>query len=274
MARRWRGNYSLGALEYFDRFEEISTVGVSHLRFSALRSAFKAVHVVRKQKSTYSSGVEAVLKGELPFEKARQMDARARECTWPSFVPAWDGVRARAWGLRQECGGRDALRADAGRWGAVGRGEARRGASFVFSRGCLTRWRRCLGTVGIRDMCVPTHAALVVRTRGGHLVMFGKRGVTERKKRKGKDRTYPVRGAYIGRHKARNPWEYRACASLRSCAARVMGWLATLLYLFFFPPPSVYRIPWPGAFGDFLTTWLLRESGWNAGWSALVFYPP
>lgn len=117
-------------------------------------------------------------KASLPLEKARQKDARARECTWPSFVllAVCKSVKAGVveYGVAR-IGGEDE------------EGEGRvYGASFVFSRGSPTRWRRCLETVGIRDMCVPTHAVLVVRTRGGNLVVFGKRRVTEGKKERGK----------------------------------------------------------------------------------------
>lgn len=117
-------------------------------------------------------------KASLPLEKARQKDARARECTWPSFV------------LLAVC---KSVKAGVAEYGVARiegedeEGEGRvYGASFVFSRGSPTRWRRCLETVGIRDMCVPTHAVLVVRTRGGNLVVFGKRRVTEGKKERGK----------------------------------------------------------------------------------------
>lgn len=69
------------------------------------------------------------------------------------------------------------------------------------------------GTVGIRDMCVPTHAV----PRGPHTrrnLVFGKRRVYNlggKEKEGGEGRAGPM--AVRGRHKARNPWEYRACAS-------------------------------------------------------------
>lgn len=80
-------------------------------------------------------------------------------------------------------------------------------------------------TVGIRDMCVPTHAVLVAcATQGGSSVMFGQReGSSERGRRTAvrrrcegwkDDRTYIASAATI--RQRWNPWEYRACA----CEAR------------------------------------------------------
>lgn len=51
--------------------------------------------------------------------------------------------------------------------------------------------------------------------------------------------------------------------------------LSSFFFLsFFLRSPSLYGIPWPGAFRDFLTTWPHRESRWCAGWFALVFRSP
>jgi len=106
-----------------------------------------------------------------------------------------------------------------------------------------TRWRRCTllslslffffslssgKTVGIRDMCVPIHTPRswsmqkrMVGGGGGILVMFRKRANVGGRRTIGgakggktrqeweEDRTCAI----YGRHKAANPWEYRACAS-------------------------------------------------------------
>lgn len=101
-----------------------------------------------------------------------------------------------------------------------------------------TRWRRCVPlflsfffltsgkTVGIRDMCVPIHTprSWFARGRiggenpcgvwkespnaGGRRTIGGAKGERMRQGWED-DRTYAVHG----RHKAANPWEYRACAS-------------------------------------------------------------
>ena len=80
-----------------------------------------------------------------------------------------------------------------------------------------------------------TRRARGLRARGGNLVVFGKREEQpwgEKRKGERPDLCCP---RHVGRHKARNPWEYRACASVRSCAARVMGWTATTISS---PPPT------------------------------------
>lgn len=50
-------------------------------------------------------------------------------------------------------------------------------------------------TVGIRDMCVPTHAVLVVRaSKGEILVMFGKRARTRWREEEGQPAARTVEG--------------------------------------------------------------------------------
>lgn len=58
---------------------------------------------------------------------------------------------------------------------------------------------------------------------------------------KGEDRTYAVRGT-IGRHKARNPWEYRACASLDPLVCCTSYGVAAHPSFFLLFPPLFFRI--------------------------------
>lgn len=111
-----------------------------------------------------------------------------------------------------------------------------------------------------------TRRARGLRARGGNLVVFGKR--EERpwgEKRKG-ERPDLCCPRHVGRHKARNPWEYRACASVRSCAARVMGWTALLpcfpffffSFLFSFFPSSYFSFFLPFARTGDSVTWCIQ----------------
>jgi len=99
-------------------------------------------------------------------------------------------------------------------------------------------------------MCVPTHAVLVIRKRGrsprgvwrkkrrtpveGRGTPWGGWKEREKKKRREDDRTYVIRD----RHKAADPWEYRACASGQ--LARGLHELHGVVTL---SPPAVTALP-------------------------------
>lgn len=126
-------------------------------------------------------------KASLPLEKARQKDARARECTWPSFVllAVCKSVKAGAaeYGVARIGGG-----------GRRGRGRARlRRILRLFSRLShkVTPMPRDCGNSG--------HVRAYTRRARGPHTRGKSRGVWKEKsnrgeKRKGEDRTYAVRG--------------------------------------------------------------------------------
>lgn len=99
-----------------------------------------------------------------PFRKsaAKGLEARARECTWPSFAPFLSTS------ARRGCKGQG--------W----RGARVTGRILRLLAGALPQGDGGDGTVGIRDMCVPTHAAYTEKSR-----VWKEKSITEGKEKEG-----------------------------------------------------------------------------------------
>jgi len=190
--------------------------------------------VSRTKKEHRRSIARVVLKGGLRESAAK---GRARECTWRSFpIP-----RTRAYvcvcTLRRLRNARTFFILP-------------RDLSHKVTAMCASLSFFYGKTVGIRDMCVPTHVALVVHARedargnpcgvwkespnaGGRRTVGSAKGG---KTRQGweDDRTYAVHG----RHKAANPWEYRACASPARGLHELYGLFFLHVLFFFLKPPA------------------------------------
>lgn len=156
------------------------------------------------------------------------MGARARECTWLSFgFPCATCVRVRVYGV-------SAVR---GR-GRVARRGVEKGEGHVTARRILRlfSWAVSQGDADASGLwefgtCACLHTPYSWSAHEGEISSW----CLEREGEKEGGRPDLRCPRHIGRHKARNPWEYRACASVRSrsCAARVMGWPG---HPPFFPP--------------------------------------
>lgn len=224
--------------------------------FGKRRKKVKALTLVFKSRALHGGCFETRAPSLFCFEKARQkgwkrvhVSARGRPSLPFLFLLVEEGLQ--------------------------GRGVRVTGRILGLLAGALPQGDGGDGTVGIRDMCVPTHAVVRIHTRKKKKSRVWKEKSTAEGKKRKRERGERRRGrtgpmAVRGRHKARNPWEYRACAS---GPARVLhelwgGFPPSLSFFFlsFLSHFFLFLVPRDSVTwcirGDILTTWLghRRES--------------
>lgn len=214
----------------------------------------------KKRAPIRRSIARAVLKGG-PQESAAK--GRARECTWRRSFPV---PRTRAYvcvcALRRHRNARTSL--------VLTRDLSHKVTAMYAS---LSFFFLSSGkTVGIRDMCLPIHTPRSWSTqeriggKGRILVVFGKRANAGRRRTTGGAKGGKMRQeweddrtcAIHGRHKAVNPWEYRACASGPARGLHELYGLSFSLRVPLFYLRLLFaRMAFRPAHGDFFfNTWL------------------